>query len=82
MAIERGKVRLSDRFIPGLVAVAVLSSANRDQAIKELDGYFLTYSKFPKLVINEWWGRASDFLAIVALENLPQVKLDFGNWGY
>jgi hypothetical protein len=80
MLVERGKVRLSDRVIFGLLAVAVLSPANRDQAINELDGYFLTFGESAKLVINEWWGRADDFPAIVAQDPTPQVKLDFGNW--
>src|SRR5262245_3623177 len=80
MEIERGKVRLSDRFIFGLLAVAVFSPANHDQSMKELNGYFLTFGKSAKLVINEWWGRANDFPAIAALEPMPQVKLDFGNW--
>jgi hypothetical protein len=80
MLIERGKVRLSDRVIFGLLAVAVLSPANRDQAIKELDGYFLTFGESAKLVINEWWGRANEFPAIVAQDQTPQVKLDFRNW--
>jgi hypothetical protein len=80
MLIERGKVRLSDRVIFGLLAVAVLSPVNRNQAIKELDGYFLTFGESAKLVINEWWGRADDFPAIAAQDPTPQVKLDFGNW--
>jgi hypothetical protein len=80
--IARGKVRLSDRMIFGLLAVAVFSPVNRDQAIKELDGYFLTYGESPKLVINKWWGRTNDFPAIVAQDPPPgPVKLDFGNWG-
>jgi hypothetical protein len=45
MWIARGKVHLSDRVIFGLLAVAVLSKANRDQAIKELDGYFPTFGE-------------------------------------
>lgn len=80
MFVERGKVRLSDRVIFGLLAVAVVSPANHDQAIKELDGYFLTYGESPKLMINEWWGRANDFPAIIVQDPTPQVKLDFGNW--
>jgi hypothetical protein len=31
-------------------------------------------------MINDWWGRASEFPAIAAKEPMPSVKLDFGNW--
>jgi hypothetical protein len=75
---EQGKVRLSDRILFGLIAVAVLSPANKDQSVP--DGYFLTFGESAKLMINEWWGRACDFPAIVAQVPMPQVKLDFGDW--
>ena len=78
MKVERGKVRLSDRIIFGLLAVAVLSPVNKDQSVP--DGYYLTFGESSKLLINEWWGRASDFPSIVAQDPMPQVKLDFGNW--
>jgi hypothetical protein len=45
------------------------------------DGYCLTYGRKPVVLnINEWWARASDFPAIVAQEQVPNVKLDFGDW--
>ncbi len=75
--VEKGKVRLSDRAIFGLLAVAVLSPANKDQTVP--DGYHLTFGNV-KLPINEWWGRAVDFASLVAQEPLPNVKLDFGDW--
>jgi len=78
MEIERGKVRLSDRIIFGLLAVAVLSPSNKDQAVP--DGYYLTFGESEKLVINKWWGRTIDFLPIAARDPTPQVKLDFGDW--
>jgi hypothetical protein len=77
MQIERGKVRLSDRVIFGLLAVAVLAPENADQRVP--DDYYLTYAR-ERLTINEWWGRATDFPAVVAKEQLPSVKLDFGSW--
>lgn len=80
MAIERGKVRLSDRMIFGLLAVVVFSPANQDQIDSGLDGYFLTFGGSAKLFINEWWGRGSDFPAIAAQDPMPSVKLDFGDW--
>jgi hypothetical protein len=78
MQVERGKVRLSDRIIFGLLAVAVLSPANTDQFVP--DGYYLTFGESEKLLINQWWGRASDFPSIAAKDPTPKVKLDFQNW--
>lgn len=72
--IERGKVRLSDRIIFGLISVAVLSPVNIDQSVP--DGYYLTFGASGPLYINKWWGRAKDFLEITAREPMPLVKLD------
>ena len=78
MEFELDKVRLSDRVMFGLLAVAVLSPANKDQSIP--DSYYLAFGESAKLVINEWWGRANDFPAIAAQDPTPHVKLDFGDW--
>jgi hypothetical protein len=77
MRIERGKVQLSDRITFGLLAVAVLSPANRDQHVPA--GYHLTFGESARLEINDWCGRASDFPAIVARDPTPQVTFDFRN---
>jgi hypothetical protein len=77
MYVERGKVRLSDRVIFGLLAVAVLSPANRDQRVPA--GYHLTFGESARLEISDWWGRASDFPAIAAQDPTPLVTLDFTN---
>lgn len=78
MEVRNGIVRLSDRIIFGLLAVAVLSPANVGQQVP--DGYHLTYVT-TRLPINEWWGRAADFPGIVATHPLPPlVRLDFGDW--
>lgn len=76
--VVKGAIRLSDRIIFGLIAVAVLSPVNKGQAVP--DGYYLTFGASEKLIINEWWGRASDFPALAARDPMPLVKLDFGNW--
>ncbi|MDI1239152.1 MAG: hypothetical protein PSV26_16840 [Polaromonas sp.] len=77
MEIEAGKVHLSDRVIFGLLAIAVLSPANIGQSVPV--GYHLSFAgtAFP---INEWWGRAEDFRAVLAQVSLPSVTLDFGDW--
>lgn len=76
--VVNGAIRLSDRIIFGLITVAVLSPANKGQMVP--DGYYLTFGNAPKLIINEWWGRAADFAAVAATERMPLVKLDFGDW--
>jgi hypothetical protein len=75
--VEQGKVRLSDRVIFALIAVAVLSPVNQDQRVP--DRYFLTFG-VQKLPINAWWGRATDFTELLKTEPLPSVRLDFGDW--
>jgi len=73
-----GKVRLSDRIIFGLIAVAVLFPKNCDQRVP--DGYHLTFGGHTLFSINDWWGRAEEFVAIVSRESLPNVKSEFGKW--
>jgi hypothetical protein len=73
-----GRVRISDRVIFGLIAVAVFSPANTDQTVT--NGYHLTYGLRPlRLEINDWWGRAADFPAIAATEPVPRVQLNFSH---
>jgi hypothetical protein len=78
MIVERGKLRLSDRTIFGLLAVAVMSPGNIGQSVP--NGYLMRFGDHVVLPINEWWGRAADFAAIAAQERMPLVKLDFGEW--
>ena len=76
--VVRGAIRLSDRIIFGLIAVTVLSPANKDQHVP--NGYYLTFGAEEKLIITEWWGRATDFPAIAAPEPVPSITLDFNEW--
>lgn len=76
--VVKGAIRLSDRIIFGLIAVAVFSPVNKGQVVP--DGYYLTFGASEKLIINEWWGRAADFSAVAARDPMPFVKLDFGDW--
>ncbi|SRR6266496_2028536 len=77
MLIERGRVRLSDRVIFGLLAVAVLSPVNADQTVPETYHLSLGGRKF---LINDWWGRVGEFAKEVAQEQLPHVTMNFGDW--
>ena len=76
--VVRGTIRLSDRIIFGVIAVPVLSPANKDQHVP--NGYYLTFGAEEKLIITEWWGRATDFPAIAAPEPVPSITLDFNEW--
>jgi hypothetical protein len=78
MEIEHGKLRLSDRIIFGLIATVVFSPINAQ--LTASPSYFLTFGAREKMVINDWWGRAADFAAVVSTDPMPQVKLDFGEW--
>jgi hypothetical protein len=77
MEVRAGVIRLSDRVIFGLLAVAVMSPANLDQRVP--DGYYLTLEEI-RLDIDHWWGRAADFPALAARVPMPLIKLDFGDW--
>jgi hypothetical protein len=72
--VRPGAVRLSDRMIFGLLAVAVMSPANASQTVP--DGYVLTFGSQVVMPINEWWGRAADFPAVAASDPTPQITLD------
>ena len=76
--VVQGAIQLSDRIIFGLIAVAVLSPANKDRRVP--DDYYLTFGATEKLVINEWWGRAADFPAVAAREPMPNMTIDFSEW--
>jgi len=78
VTIEQGSIRISDRAIFGLIAIAVLSPANVDQRCP--DSYYLTFGAEHVLTINEWWGRANDFPSIAATDSLPLLKLGFADW--
>ena len=76
--VMKGTIRLSDRIVFGLIAVAILSPVNVGQKVP--DGYYLTFGTSAKLIINEWWGREADFPTVAAKDSMPLVKLDFGDW--
>jgi hypothetical protein len=78
MQVEKGKLRLSDRMIFGLLSVVVLSPSNIDQRVPA--HYYLSFGSATKMNINDWWGRVADFAAIAATDPVPQVKLDFADW--
>lgn len=80
VSISDGTIRLSDRIIFGLIAVAVFSPVNKGQVVP--DGYYLTFGVAEKMIINEWWGRAADFPAVAATDPIPIVKLDFSQTNY
>lgn len=75
-------VRLSDRSIYGMAAVALLSPANVGQVLQ--GGLHLTWASMSGetsvRLDNGWWGRADDFAAITAMDHeRARVTLDFSN---
>jgi hypothetical protein len=72
-----GKIRLSDRTIFGLLAIAVLCPLN--SGLRVPDGYHLTFAG-EVLMINDWWGRATDFKKLAEKQNVISVKLDLETW--
>jgi hypothetical protein len=82
MKIEKGKVRLSDRVIFGMLGVAVLEPVNVGQTIQQPVDYKLYFGGF-ELVINDWWGRREDFMRDVVERHkfLEGVTMQFADWG-
>jgi hypothetical protein len=76
--VEEGRIQLSERIIFGLLGIAVFSPQNVGQHASP--GYYLTLGTTHTFVINEWWGRHSDFATIASQLQLPSVLLDFGDW--
>ena len=77
MVVEKGKVRLSDRIIFGLLAATIVAPESIGQIVPPT--YHLTFAG-EQLLINEWWGRTTDFLLLTSRVTLPSVKLDFTDW--
>ena len=62
-----------------MIGVAVFSAANVGERASN-DAFLTLGMTSVKLVINEWWGRASDFAQLAAAEPVPLVKLEFTDW--
>ena len=78
MEIQNGSLRLSDRVVFGLIAVAVFAQANQNERTSE--NCYLTFGGTLTFIINDWWGRSADFLTEISSVALPLVRLDFGDW--
>lgn len=78
IVVTNGYVALSDRIIFALVAVAVFNEVNQDERVGS--DYYLDFDDSNEMVIDEWWGRKTDALAIFASVAMPSVTLDFNDW--
>lgn len=76
--VERGKVRLSDRTIFGLLACVVLAPVNNQ--LNSAGDVYLTYNGTMQFPVNDWWGRKVDFLREIAEVPLQSVNIEFSNW--
>lgn len=74
-------VRLSDRSIYGMAAVALLSPANVGQVLAGVQVTYGSVSGDIRVRLNnDWWGRADDFATITAMDrNRISETLDFTN---
>lgn len=72
-----GKLRLSDSILFAMIGVAVVAPENVGQ--QTTDGHYLTFNRGAPMLINEWWGRRDDMLAVVRTVEMPSVHLDFSN---
>ena len=77
-SLQPGRVQLSDRMIFALLATAVFAPENVGQVATT--GYNLTLGSEHAFIINEWWGRRTEFELIASAVKLPFVKMDFGEW--
>lgn len=76
--VRNGSIRLSDRIVFALIAVAILSPKNVDQRVPE--GYYLTYGDSEPFKINEWWGRAQDFRRVLERNSITLITMNFNDW--
>ncbi len=71
-------IQLSARIVPALAAVAVFAPVN---ATLSVDGdYWLSYS-LTKMPLQDWWGEADKFPAIVATDPPPCITYKFEGKG-
>jgi hypothetical protein len=75
--IEKGRIRLSDRILFGLLAVAIMAPENIRQQTPS--GYHLTLAGVT-YQINDWWGKRVEFEEVCKPLNAVQVTMDFGDW--
>jgi len=75
--IENGRIRLSDRILFGLLAVAIMAPENIGQQTPS--GYHLTLAGVT-YQINDWWGKRVEFEEVCKPLNAVQVTMDFGDW--
>jgi hypothetical protein len=71
--LANGELHMPDRVVWALLAVAVFSKVNHNEA--NTGTYYLSLGNevFP---ISEWWGRENDFRPIAERYNQIRVKLD------
>lgn len=72
-----GSVRISDRTIFGLIAIAVASPTNADQ--QAAPGDYLTFDGRFRFDINDHWGQRGAFEDALAQVILPSILLNLGD---
>lgn len=72
--LDGGHLRISDRTIFGLIAIAVASPANADQ--RSAQGDYLTFDGRFRFEINDHWGQPKGFDEAIAQVEMPKVLLN------
>jgi hypothetical protein len=75
--LAESELRMPDRVVWALLAVAVLAEVNRGE--KSIGSYYLSLGTehFP---ICDWWGREEDFRPVANRYNKIRVKLEGLAW--
>jgi hypothetical protein len=76
LRLRARSIALPESVIPGLVAVAVMAPENAGLRLDH-DGPWLSFRE-SRLPVNEWWGRASDFPAVVGDFDPAPISIKFG----
>jgi len=74
--ISKGRVRLPDNIIFGLLAVAITSPKNSSQIAD--DSCYLTF-RDRRFAVNDLWGQRDELISILSEYKLPVLRIDFAH---
>lgn len=77
LRIGARSIALPESVIPGIVAVAVLAPENTGLSLDD-SGPWLSFRE-TRLPVDEWWGRAADFPAVVGDFDPVAIRIEYGD---